>query len=163
MLGYFLIIKGTIKRTLEFSHRAKETSGWCYKTFRPTSFSSQIHYRCSTDQSIPSEPYVEKNVTTSVHQKEATETAQWVKTLVGKPHNLESDPWKTHMVGENQPHKLSSDLHICAMACVHVHTFMHMWTHTYNWLNKYNKTFKVLAVSLTQLIGSYYWVFWCPS
>lgn len=74
-----------------------------------------------------------------MHQ-EGIELTQWVKAFVGK----------------HEPHKLSSDLYICAVVYVHVHTYTHMYTHTYIQMNEYNKKFKLLAVSfikLSPLIG----------
>lgn len=58
------------------------------------------------------------------------------KSIAGTPDNLRSSPG-AHMVEERmESHKLSSDPHICAMACM-CPPCMHAWT--YIWSQSINK------------------------
>lgn len=55
--------------------------------------------------------------------------AQQVGTLAAKPVKILSPISKIHMVGENAPGKLSSDLHMYNMACACLHTYIRTYIH----------------------------------
>lgn len=129
MLSYFLVIKGTVKFSQSQNLRMMLPNFQTNKIFQ----SSYIHYRYSRDQIISSEPYVENNFTTSMHQ-EGTELAQWVKAFVGKHDNLSMIPGKHIQQERMNPtsYPLTSTYvlwyvcmctHICT--CTYTHTYIH--------------------------------------
>lgn len=69
--------------------------------------------------------------------------AQWIKVFATKAGNLSSVP-RIHVVGENQLHELSSDLHMCIVGCAaHAHTR----THAHD-LKIYPKNVNIFSMSL---------------
>lgn len=156
MLSYFLVIKGTVKRTLVFSESESEDDA--------TKLLDQqvIPVKLHTLQILQRPNHFIRTICRDQFLYINAPGGHWAssvgKGICWQAWQPEYDSWKTHTVGENEPHKLSSDLYICAVVCVHVHTYMHMYTHTYIQMNKYNKKFKLLAVSfikLSPLIGHY--------
>lgn len=63
--------------------------------------------------------------------------AQSVRTFAAKPDSLSSVPRTCMVEGKSESCSLSSDLHICAMAFVHLPT--HAYTHTVNKCNYLKK------------------------
>lgn len=135
MLSYFLVIKGTVKRTLVFSESESEDDA--------TKLLDQqvIPVKLHTLQILQRPNHFIRTICRDQFLYINAPGGHWAssvgKGICWQAWQPEYDSWKTHTGGEWTPQAILWPLHMCCgmCACAHIYAHVHTHMHTYKWIN----------------------------